>query len=74
MQCDNYVICLNQVMGRDTVKETLAVARAHGWHIFDGLTSGGDAFFSVLCPTCVGKRARLDPAPKVLEGQLELDL
>lgn len=70
--CDNFLICRSYVFKLNTLTLTLAVARARGWHVFDGTTIGGADVKAVLCPMCVGQRNRLAAAPALLPGQEEL--
>jgi len=73
LYCDNYATCHEMVLDRDGAVATEAVARAKGWHIFDGTTVGGQEHRAVLGPACVGGHRRaLDPAPSPQAGQLEL--
>lgn len=72
--CDRYDICGETVLWMGTLHATEARARARGWHIFYGYNLSGDVTIEVhLCKGCVGSpRSRLDPAPPVLDGQLDL--
>lgn len=71
LTCDNFAVCGNSVIGRDTMWATQQAARAHGWRIFHGPLHSGEIVFWVLCPECLGQQRR-PAAPKVLEGQLDL--
>lgn len=69
LYCDNYSTCNEVMFDRGGDHATRARARAAGWHLFDGLTYGGEAHQAVLGPLCVGARRRLAPAPAAQPGQ-----
>jgi hypothetical protein len=53
--------------------EVLYHARAHGWHLFQGMNYTGDRpMDSHLCEDCVGKATTRLPAPKQLDGEQTL--
>lgn len=71
LYCDNYRDCRSLVF--DQGSRTEDVARARGWHLFDGTSQDGREQHIVLCKRCMGARVRdLAPAPETLDGQLEL--
>jgi hypothetical protein len=71
LYCDNYKACRQVVY--DHGDRTEAVARARGWHLFQGLSLTEKELDVVLCKKCIGARARdLAPAPEMLSGQAEL--
>lgn len=73
--CDNYETCGSVAQWRGSTQATYQSARVKGWHIFQGSTMGGAQLTAVICDKCIGtNRSRLEPAPKVLPGQLELPL
>jgi hypothetical protein len=75
LECDNYAICKTMLLERGTHEETVAIARAKGWHVYDGTTMNGSEHHAVLCFRCVGtSRSRLPAPPPVLDGQLQLDI
>ena len=71
--CDNYATCNSYLSTRDSVTQTEAHARAKGWHLWRGITEGGKRTEVTLCGRCVeSKRRQLAPAPRPLEGDLQL--
>lgn len=70
--CDNYRICREKLPEQGTEAQTVARARAAGWHIYDGETIIGIPVRYILGPACVGQRGRLPKAPEHLPGQEEL--
>lgn len=74
IECDNAIDCGSMVT-RGDLSETIAYARAKGWHMYQGKSLTGKYIDVKLCPSCIGtSRSRLPPAPLVLDGQLELEL
>lgn len=71
LYCDNHATCGELLWDQGGKELTEAVARVKGWHLFDGVTMGGDKHVAKLGPRCVGT-TRPTPASKVLEGQEEL--
>lgn len=68
-------LCRSQVDDMGGFEETIAYARAKGWHFYSGGTQGGRYIDVRLCPLCVGTpRSHLPPAPDYIAGQLELEL
>jgi len=68
--CDNYAECNSYILPRSNERDTIAHARAKGWHIFDGTTNSGNRHHAVLCARCVDtKRRALKPAPEKMPGQ-----
>lgn len=65
--CDHYTECGEWIRygGNDGFDRV----RVKGWHIYEGVTIGGQMVTYLLGPDCVGRRKRLDPAPPVLPGQ-----
>lgn len=75
LKCDNYATCRSSMWSQGEWGLTTSIARAKGWHIFDGETIGGKPMSAILCPQCVGtNRSRLPKALDVLSGQLELEV
>jgi hypothetical protein len=72
MECDNHADCGGRIPAEETMAATMTRARAKGWHIYTGSTGGGEEVVWILCPACVGARARLPRAPDVLPGQEQL--
>lgn len=61
--------CPALYLSRGRRYDTLAGARARGWHCYDGPTYGGDKELSEhLCPSCAGNAKRL-PKIENLDGQ-----
>lgn len=71
--CDRIDVCGSMILDRGA--ETVNVARARGWHMWQGQTLGGEYQEVILCPVCVEAGRRfLGPRTKPLEGQETLDL
>lgn len=69
LYCDNYATCGALVFDQGSPDRTRFKARARGWHIYDGMTYGGEQHHGVLCPRCVGTTRKLSPAPDALEQE-----
>lgn len=67
LACNNAPDCPNVYPGQGRMSQTETSARVHGWRVW---TSGG--LDLILCPACVGQRARRDKAPGRLEGEQPL--
>ena len=76
--CDNYSTCNSTVRKQTTEALTLALARAKGWHIYDGPTMGGGHKVSRLCDKCVGQNRRaiatIWPPPEGYQTALEFEV
>jgi hypothetical protein len=73
LYCDHYATCHSVIWDQGSEDQTRAVARAKGWHLFDGFSLEGKKLDVVLCRRHVdGRRRDLPPAPSVLDGQIEL--
>jgi hypothetical protein len=61
--------CTSLLLAHGLDKGKLAAkASAKGWHLFEGMTFGGNPLESHLCPACIGtNRSKLPPAPPRLE-------
>lgn len=71
--CDRFSVCGSKMVGWDSRALTVMHARARGWHIWSGVTQGGQEQTVVLCERCVeSKRRDLPPAPDAVEGQASL--
>jgi hypothetical protein len=56
--------CPFTYIARDSREQTMIAARAHGWHLFEGVDQAGRALVSHLCPRCLKvPKAELPPAP-----------
>ena len=72
LYCDNYSTCRSRVYDQGGTR-TEVVARARGWHLWEGETLGGEQQKVVLCKGCMGAKTRdLPPAPEKLTGQQKL--
>lgn len=73
LYCDNYSTCNGYLVDQGSSEANEARARAKGWHIFHGVTMGGDPHHGALCGSCAGShRRKLSPAKPLLPGQQEL--
>lgn len=70
--CDNYSRCNGLIWDQGGDGRTRQVARAKGWHLFDGTDMGGRDHKATLCPHCVGPRTKLRTPPPLQPGQVEL--
>lgn len=72
--CDNFKTCGGTYLGRGNLDKTREVARARGWHFYQGHNLDGTRWMNVsLCPKCTQSERRA--LPKVgapLEGQIGL--
>jgi hypothetical protein len=70
LYCDNYRFCNGYVLDMGDPKATEARARAKGWHLYHGVTTGGNELEGVMCAVCSGStKRRLSPAADPLPGQ-----
>lgn len=72
LYCDNYRTCNGIMMAQGSEYQTESMARAKGWHIYKGVTIGGEEHVALLCGACASPHRRLPKAPAVLPGQQEL--
>lgn len=67
MICDRFDVCHSKVLDRGP--DTENVARAKGWHIWRGLTQGGQEQEVTLCDKCVEAGRRLLKKVEALPNQ-----
>jgi hypothetical protein len=65
--CNNVAECGNTYPALSSATRTDDSARVHGWRVW---RSAG--LNLILCPVCIGYRARRDKAPERLEGEQPL--
>ena len=67
LYCDRYSVCHSMILDRG--RDTENVARAKGWHMWNGVTEGGTEQEVVLCDKCVEAGRRMLRSTEVLPGQ-----
>lgn len=75
LTCNNHQECGSVFLALDTVSETEAAARVHGWRVWRDIVmfpGASEPMDLILCPRCVGQRARRDPVPERLDGEQPL--
>ena len=68
--CDNYSTCQGAILARVTKEQTIMVASARGWHVWQGITMSGHPARVQLCDRCVSKKR--ERAPERLDGEVPL--
>lgn len=64
LQCQT-TQCPSYVPQRDTEAATDDAARAAGWSVWRGLSTGGQRQLTLKCPKCLGvKRSQASPSPE----------
>lgn len=56
LYCDNHKDCQGISLMLDTERDTFERVRARGWHVWEGMTMGGEPRRVILCNRCVGNK------------------